>query len=260
MYYLLMVAILTLVPFQTSHAVDAIGADDVLRITVYGYEDLQTDTKVSSDGKITFPLIGEVSVSGKSTISLEEEIAVMLIRGGFIHDAQVNVKVLERLSQQVSVLGMVSKPGRYALESESTIVDLIAMAGGIHENGSNTIVVTRVVDGKLQKQTLDLSQFIDNAGTDLAPFKMKQNDVIYVPRSTTFYIYGEVQKPGAYRLEPGTSVVKALSIGGGLTTRGTENSVVIKRKTATDELQDIDAELNDILVQDDVVYVGERWF
>jgi polysaccharide biosynthesis/export protein len=259
-YCLLMVVFLTLIPFQQSRAVDTLGPDDVLRITVYGYDDLKTDTRVSADGKITFPLIGEVIVSGKSSIALEEEIAGTLISGGFIHDAQVNVKVLERLSQQVSVLGFVNKPGRYALESDSSIVDLIAMAGGINENGNTSVAVTRSVDGKLQKQTLDLRQYMDNAGDNVLPFKMKQNDVVYVPKATTFYIYGEVQKPGVYRLEPGTSVVKALSVAGGLTLRGTENGIVIKRKNAAGELQEIDAELNAPLLQDDVVYVDERWF
>ena len=56
-------------------AADVLGPDDALRISVYGHEDLRTETRVSADGRITFPLIGEMVVSGKSTIELEEAIA-----------------------------------------------------------------------------------------------------------------------------------------------------------------------------------------
>ena len=85
-----------LLPIQQSIAAYNIGPDDVLRISVYGYDDLKTETRVSADGRITFPLIGEVHASGKSSMELEEAIAVRLIKGGFIHDAQVSVTVLDQ--------------------------------------------------------------------------------------------------------------------------------------------------------------------
>lgn len=251
---------LALTPIRQVGAADSIGPDDLLRITVYGYEDLATETRVSSDGRINFPLIGEVPTSGKSSIELEGEIASRLARGGFIHEAQVNVTVLEHVSQQVSVLGYVNKPGRYALDSDSSIVDLIAMAEGINEKGDYNVVITRSNEGKLQKQTLDLRHYMDDVDSQTVPFKMKQNDVVYVPKAPVFYIYGEVLQPGSYRLEPGTSVLKALSIGGGLTLRGTENGIVVKRKNETGVLQEIDVELGDTVLKDDVIYVDERWF
>jgi polysaccharide export outer membrane protein len=256
--YWLLLALL-LLPIQPSIAAYNIGPDDVLRISVYGYEDLKTESRVSADGRINFPLIGEVAASGKSTMELEEAIAVRLINGGFIHDAQVSVTVLERVSQQVSVLGYVNKPGRYALDSNSSIVDLIAMAEGIHEMGDYKVVVTRVIDGKPQKRELSLLAYLENSES-IAPFKMQQGDQVYVPKASMFYIYGEVQHPGGYRIEPDISVVKALPIGGGLTVRGTENGMVIKRKDKSGELQEIDTELGDAVLKDDVIYVGERWF
>ena len=109
--YLLLVVLL-LLPARQSMAAYNIGPDDTLRISVYGYEDLKTESRVSADGRITFPLIGEVVANGKSSMELEEAIAVRLIEGGFIHDAQVSVTVVEHVSQQVSVLGYVNKPGR----------------------------------------------------------------------------------------------------------------------------------------------------
>ncbi len=258
-YYPLLLVLLLMLPVKQSSAAYNIGPDDVLRISVYGYDDLKTETRVSADGRITFPLIGEIAVSGKSGRELEEAIAVRLISGGFIHDAQVSVSVVEHVSQQVSVLGYVNKPGRYPLDSDSSIVDLIAMAGGIQDNGDIKVVVTRNADGKPQKQELNLRVYLE-AAESIAPFKMQQGDVVYVPKAPMFYIYGEVQRPGGYRVEPEISVVKALSIGGGLTLRGTENGIVIKRNNENGGLQELDAKLSDAVLKDDVIYVGERWF
>lgn len=255
----LLLMTLLLLPVQQSSAAYNIGPDDVLRISVYGYEDLKTESRVSADGRITFPLIGEVVASGKSGMELEEAIAVRLIDGGFIHDAQVSVTVVEHVSQQVSVLGYVNKPGRYPLDSDSSIVDLIAMAEGIHEMGDHKVVVTRTVDGKPQKYELNLRDYLENAES-MTPFKMQQGDQVYVPKASLFYIYGEVQHPGGYRVDPEISVVKALSIGGGLTLRGTENGIVIKRKDESGALLETDAKLSDTVLKDDVIYVGERWF
>lgn len=256
--YLFILIFLIFFPIQ-SHAANNIGLDDVLRISVYGYEDLTTETRVSPDGMITFPLIGELKVSGKSPIALEQAIATRLSDGGFIKSAQVSVTVVEQVSQQISVLGYVNKPGRYSLNSDSSIVDVIAMAGGITDMGDNKAVVTRTVDGKVQKQELDLQVYLE-ADQAVEPFKMQQGDVVYAPKAPMFYIYGEVQHPGGYRIEPKISVVKALSIGGGLTLRGTENGIVIKRKNTNGVLEEIDVELVDPVLEDDVIYVGERWF
>jgi polysaccharide export outer membrane protein len=256
--YLLLMALL-LLPIQQNIAAYNIGPDDVLRISVYGYDDLRTETRVSADGRITFPLIGEVVATGKSSIELEEAIALGLIKGGFIHDAQVSVSVINPVSQQVSVLGHVNRPGRYPLASDSSVVDLIAMAEGIDELGDTKVIVTRTVNGKPQKQELDLKAYLEDDG-NVASFKMRQGDQVYVPKAPMFYIYGEVQHPGSYRVEPGASVMKALPLGGGLTLRGTENGITIKRKDKNGALNEIDVELGDAVLKDDVIYVGERWF
>jgi polysaccharide export outer membrane protein len=258
--YLLLVTLLLLSPVQQSMATNnAIGPDDVLRISVYGYEDLKSEPRVSPDGKITFPLIGEVLASGKSSIELEKIIAEGLINSGFIQNAQVSITVLDHVSQQVSVLGFVKNPGRYPLNSGSSIVDLIAMAGGVDAMGDDKVVVTRTVDSKPKKHELNLRVYLEAAESSL-PFKMEQGDVVYVPKAPMFYIYGEVQHPGSYRLESDTSVVRTLSIGGGLTPRGTENDIIIRRKNENGALQEIDVKLKDSVLKDDVIYVGERWF
>ncbi|MGH8549084.1 MAG: polysaccharide biosynthesis/export family protein, partial [Methylococcales bacterium] len=177
-----------------------IGPDDILRISVYGYDDFKTETRVSEDGRITFPLIGEVDVSGKSTFQLEKMISTLLSDGHFIQDAQVSVTVMEYNSQRVSVLGEVNAPGRYPLDTAATLVDVIAMAGGIKDTGDEKAVVTRFMEGKAEKKEIDLHEVLDFSGNS-EPLEIRQGDLIYIPKAPVFYIYGEVQRPGSYRVE-----------------------------------------------------------
>lgn len=254
-------AVMVLLIFLTklANATSLIGPGDLLTISVYGHDDLKTETRVGDTGLIHFPLIGEISAGGKSNMELEEELAVKLIRDGFMHEAQVNVVVTEHVSQQVSLLGHVAKPGRYPLEINTTAVDLIAMAGGIVETGDDIIVLTRNIDGKLKKQVINLKDILD-ASEQVEVIELQAGDVLFIPKAPIFYIYGEVLKPGSYRLQADTAIVQALSLGGGLTPRGSESQITIKRRDSNGKLLEIGAELNDTLMKDDVVYVGERWF
>lgn len=243
----------------TVNATSLIGSGDLLNISVYGHDDLKTVTRVSDTGRIHFPLIGELAVGGKSSMELEEELAVQLIRDGFIHDAQVSVVVTEHISQQISLLGQVNKPGRYPLEANTSALDLLAMAGGINDIGDDIVVRTRNVAGKTQKQIINLKDILDGANPP-SPVELQSGDVLFVPKAPMFYVYGEVLKPGGYRLQTDTSIVQALSLGGGLTPRGSESQITIKRRDPSGKLMEIDAEPSDAILKDDVVHVGERWF
>lgn len=253
------IAVFLIVFSKLANATNLIGAGDLLIISVYGHNDLKTETRVGDTGLIHFPLLGEISAGGKSSMELEEELAVKLIRDGFMHEAQVNVVVTEHVSQQVSLLGHVAKPGRYPLEINTTTVDLIAMAGGIIESGDDIIQHTRNMDGKIKKQVINLKDILDTS-EQVDAIDLQAGDVLFVPKAPIFYIYGEVLKPGSYRLQANTTIVQALSLGGGLTPRGSESQITIKRRDNNGKLLEIDAELADTLLKDDVVHVGERWF
>lgn len=238
----------------------AIGADDVIRISVYGYDEIKTETRVSAEGRITFPLAGEVQVSGKSTFEVEQELASLLVKGGYIIDPHVTVMVLEFKSRQVSVLGQVNKPGRYALESANTLVDVIAMAGGINSLGDEKAILTRKHEsGETHKKEVDLREVLESS-ENTEQIQMQQGDIVYVPRAPVFYIYGDVQRPGGYRLESALTVAQAISLGGGLTPKGTDCGIVIKRKNSNGKVQELDVELTDNVQKDDVIFVDESWF
>ena len=257
---ILVLLLLMVIAFAGKAKADyVIGADDALQIKVYGYDDLATEARVSGDGRITFPLVGEVYLNGQSTFEAEKKIAQLLTDGGFIRDPQVTVTVLEYKSQQVSVLGQVNTPGLYSIGSQSTLVDVVAMAGGISQLGDDRVIVTRYKDGKAVKQEVDLRvalEFPENSKL----FAVEKGDVVYIPKAPMFYIQGEVQHPGVYRLEPKITVAQALSIGGGLTLRGTLRGIVIERSDPDGNHKTLDVELTDAVLKDDVVVFEERLF
>jgi polysaccharide export outer membrane protein len=237
----------------------SLGAGDVVKISVYGSPDLTLETRVSDSGAITFPLVGQVAVGGLSVPAAEKKLGGLLESGGFLRKAQVNIIVTSAQSQLVSVLGQVNRPGRYPLDGKRSVMDLLAMAGGISAEGGDTISLIRKRGGATSKEVVDVLEMI-RSGELKQDYELSGNDVLYVERSPRFYIYGEVQRPGTFRLERSMTVLQALSVGGGLTPRGTERGMRIKRRDAAGQLQVIDAKHDDVLRADDVVYVKESLF
>jgi polysaccharide export outer membrane protein len=236
-----------------------IGAGDVLKISVFDQPDLSLEVRVSESGTITFPLIGEVKVGGETTASTERNIASMLESGGFIRSPHVNIIVTQMQSQQVSVLGQVNRPGRYPLDGARTISDVIALAAGVAADGGDIVTVIRTRDGQVTRNQIDLLDLMHQP--DIAKNAVVlPGDVIYVERAPKFYIYGEVQRPGQYRLERNMTILQALSAGGGLSQRGTERGIRIKRRDEQGVIQIISVKHSDLIQPDDVVYVKESLF
>jgi len=236
-----------------------LGPGDVVKASVYGSPDLQLETRVSESGMITFPLLGQVAVGGLKVAEAEKKIGGLLESGGFVRKAQVNLIVTSIISQQVSVLGQVNRPGRYPLEGKRSVLDLLAMAGGFSAEGGDTVSLIQRRGAETIKTTIDVIGIVRSGKLD-TDVELSANDVIYAERAPRFYIYGEVQRPGMFRLERGMTVVQALSSGGGLSLRGTERGMVIKRRSATGVIQVIDAKQDELVQPDDVVYVKESWF
>ncbi len=236
-----------------------LGPGDVIKVSVYGSPDLGLETRVSEAGTITFPLVGTVQVGGLSVSAAEKKLAGLLEGGRFLRKAEVNIIVTTLQSQQVSVLGSVNRPGRYPLEGKRSVLDMLALAGGMNVDGADSISLIRKRDGVTTKEVIDVVDMVHNGDLN-RDVELSGNDVIYVERAPRCYIYGEVQRPGPFRLERSMTVLQALAVGGGLTPRGTERGVRIKRRDASGKLQIISAKHDDLLQVDDVVYVQESLF
>src|SRR5690606_20380566 len=134
-----------------------LGPGDVVRITVYNNPDLTTEAQITQQGRITFPLIGDVQLGGLEKGQAEQLIARRLGDGRFVINPQVNVLVLGYKSQQISVLGQVNRPGKYPIEQASTLADLLAIAGGISQNGADVITYIKTApEGKTAKREIDI--------------------------------------------------------------------------------------------------------
>lgn len=245
---------------QISNASEySIGPGDVLKVLVYEHPDLTTVARTSESGSITFPLLGEVSIAGLSSRAVEGRLEELLRQGGFVKRPQVSLSIEEYASQWASVLGQVNRAGTYPIQARKTVIDLIAAAGGLSANAADTVTVIRRsgdIDNKLE---LDLfAMFI--SGDLTQDVEVSNGDIIFVPRMPVFYIYGEVQQPGSYRLEKGMTVMQALSVGGGLTARGTEQGVRVKRRNASNTIETLEIKLSDQLQANDVIYVKESLF
>ena len=110
-----------------------------------------------------------------------------------------------------------------------------------------------------ERHEIDLMSVFRDSDAD-ADMEIVNGDILYIPREPHFYIYGEVQRPGSFRLEKNMTVVQALSVGGGLSLRGTQKGMKILRRSAQGQMEEIAAQLSDMLRPDDVVYVKESLF
>ncbi|WP_426112992.1 polysaccharide export protein EpsE [Massilia sp. PWRC2] len=236
-----------------------LGPSDVVKITVYGNPDLTLETRVSQSGTISFPLLGQVKVGGLAVSAAEARLAGLLVSGGFVKKPQVNILVTAPQSQLVSVLGQVNKPGRYPVDGKQGLIDILALAGGVLPDGGDIVYLIRKRDGSSTKETVDLVKMM-RAGDLKLNLDLVTGDVVYVERAARFYIYGEVQKPGAYRLESNMTVQQVLSLGGGLTPRGTERGMRIKRRDSAGNITELRAKQGDLVQIDDVIYVKESLF
>jgi polysaccharide biosynthesis/export protein len=233
---------------------------DTVRITVFQVADLSLEARITEAGNISYPLLGSVSLAGLTVAEAEQRIAKGLRDGNFVRQPQVSISVIQARGNQVSVLGLVGRPGRYPLETgEVSLTDMLATAGGVAPGGSDTVVVVGARNGQPYRVEVDLPTAF-GPGRRASDIQLQNGDVIWVERAPTIYMYGEVQRPGAMRLERGMTVMQALASAGGLSQRGTLRGLRVSRKDAEGRTREIEPQLTDVLRPDDVVFVRESVF
>jgi polysaccharide export outer membrane protein len=237
-----------------------LAAGDVIRISVYQSADLTLETRLTEAGTISYPLLGSVALAGLTVTEAERRIADGLRTGNFVKQPQVSIAVQQVRGNQVSVLGQVGRPGRYPLETGNVqLTDMIATAGGIVGTGADLIVVVGTRNGQPYRAEVDLPSVFgpNRRANDLT---LQNGDVVWVDRAPMIFMYGEVQRPGAMRLERGMTVMQALASAGGLTQRGTERGLRVHRRDAQGTVRVIEPAMTDRLQADDIVYIRESVF
>lgn len=232
-----------------------IGAGDILVVSVFEHPDLNLKARVDPDGTINMPLGGTVTVSGLSERQAEAAVAKALRQGDFVSAPQVSVLVEQFQSRTVSVLGYVNRAGRYPMDRALTVVEAIALAGGVSVSGNEKVTL---IGADNRRRQIDLRAAL-HEGDDPNP-TLGGGEIIYVPKADIVYVFGEVQRPGAFPIEPHMTVQQGLAMAGSISPRGTDRGIVIRRQAADGKVSDVTAGFDDALQPGDVIVVRERLF
>jgi polysaccharide export outer membrane protein len=132
-------------------------------------------------------------------------------------------------------------------------------AGGTVAGGADMIIVTGVRQGQPFRKEIDVAQmYLSNRPDE--DIQVAAGDVIFVPSAPVFYIYGEVQRPGSFRIERGMTVQQALAQGGGPTIRGNEKRLRVNRKESDGRVIALNPSPTDQVQPNDVIFVRESLF
>ncbi len=237
-----------------------LGPGDQIRVQVYQNPDLSIEARVSEQGTINYPLVGSIQLGGQTIGQAENKIAQALRQGQYLKQPQVNIVLLQVRGNQVAVLGQVQKPGRFPLETTNTRVsDLLAAAGGVTPMGDDVLIVTGTRGGQPFRKVIDIpALFLNQKGQD--DILVQGGDTLFVNKAPVYYIYGEAQRPGPYRIERGMTVQQAVAQGGGPTPRGSLNRLKLTRVGPDGKQQEMDARLTDPVLPNDVIFVRESLF
>jgi polysaccharide export outer membrane protein len=238
-----------------------VGEEDILKVTVYDHPDLTAVVRISGEGIIKLPLIGDVKVAGLSVSQISEKIS-RLLADGYIVDPHVSVFVEEFRSKKTIIMGQVNKPGIYALSGSTTFLELLSKAGGLTKDAGDRAIIKRraASPGSAEKViTIDLRKLLEEGDTS-SDLPLMDNDNIYIAKAGVFYITGEIKKPDAYKHEEGTTVIKAVTMAGGFTDKASSGKVKIIRKVDGKEKIIEKAEMDEPVLPGDIIVVPESFF
>ena len=248
-----------------------IGPHDVLGITVWGQADLSRDYGVDPDGFIPFPLIGRVKAAGSTPKELATQLTELLGKD-YLVNPQVIVAVREYLSQKVQVLGAAEKPGVYYLTGPTTLLEILSRAGGFASTAGKQVLLVRNHGASGSSAALRLSLEKIQAGDPSENTRVQSQDIVIVSKAQaySYFIFGEVKKPGAYTLDKDTNILEGITVAGGFTDKAAPSRTRVIRSTPQGQ-QVIEVDMNDILrrgreaktvmlQESDVVVVPESFF
>jgi polysaccharide biosynthesis/export protein len=223
-----------------------LGPGDLVEVSVFDVQELsKLKLRIPLSGTITLPLIGTIAAAGLTAAELQNEIRARL-QEKYMHDPQVSLFVEEHKSQRISVVGAVRKGGVFPLSSRMRLADALGMADGLSEEAGNIVYVIRRVPAEsappahahaAARETdpaatgpaspappevtmqevmtaVDLGALV--GGQEDLNLPLQPGDVIDVPRAGSYYVGGEVQRPGSFLLKSRTTVDQAIVAAGGV--------------------------------------------
>ncbi len=250
-----------------------IGPKDLLEVTAMGVQEInKLAVRVSEDGRINLPLIGEVEVNNLTKSEVEKKL-VGLLSEKYVINPQVSIFIVEYKSKRVSILGAVEKPGPYELLGRQTIMSIISQAGGMTRDAGNDIIVIRqLADGSSTSIRISIDDLFVKGEAKLN-IPLEPNDIINIPvdKAVVIYVFGQVKNPGALQVKRSAipTLLQAIAQAGGFSDRAARGGVKIRRKNAAGQETEFNVNAKNILkgkikdiqlMENDTVYVPESLF
>jgi polysaccharide export outer membrane protein len=231
-----------------------IGPGDMLKITVWGHDDLSKEYPVTLDGKVPFPLIGAVPAAGLTTSELARRLRDLLEKD-YLVNPQVIVAVKDYLSSKVHVLGEAEKPGLFYLTGPTTLLEILSKAGGLSKSAGKDLVLVRAEPGKgpgVAGSTVLLRLDVRRiqAGDVKENILLQNGDMMFVPKASAFFVLGEVNKAGTFALDKETSVLEAITLAGGFSGSAAPSGVKVLRRNAEGKQETISIDLSGAVPRD----------
>ncbi|MCH4150796.1 MAG: SLBB domain-containing protein [Sphingobium sp.] len=228
-----------------------LGVGDVIAASVLGRTEFNSQVQIQADGTLQLPFLGTVKAADLTVLQFRENVKNALKKGGYYADPVINISVTTYASRYVIVLGEVGQPGMVPVDRNYRVSEILAKVGGPRDSGADYVSLRRASGEEIKLNINSLA-----TGTlEQDPF-VKPGDKLFVPKAETFYIYGQISRPGTVKLEPGMDLRKAIVAAGGLTTMGSEGKIKIIR----DGKEIKKYSLTGPIKNGDVIHVGERFF
>lgn len=237
-----------------------IGPEDLLEITLFNVPDAlgmdrqvtprTTTVRVSQQGQISLPVVGEIEVKGLTVSGLEKR-----LREGFdryIYNPQVGVLIRE-YRQRLSIIGAVQKPGIVELTGPKSVIEILAMAGGVSEKAGSQVHIYRGRGNHRETHVIDLVLLANSTGlinatnAGMINMPVEPGDMINVPESGMFFVDGAVRKPGSYPLGRQYSLTQALAIAGGVDNELYSSDISIFRRKGAGQVETLAFNLDSIM-------------
>ena len=228
-----------------------IGPKDLLEISVLGVPEInRLVVRVSEEGRITLPLLGEVAVGDLTKFELEKKLAA-LAGEKIVLQPQVTVHILEYVSRRVSVVGAVETPGPVELLGRQTVLSVLSAAGGLTRDAGEEIIVLRQPrDGESVSLRIPVDGLLVEGRPELN-IVLEPGDVVNVPvdKTVAIYVFGQVRNPGALQVRRSSlpTLTQAIAQAGGFTDRANRKKVQVRRKDASGRELEITVNVRSIL-------------
>lgn len=221
---------------QSGGSTYRLGPKDLIAIKVYEVPELNIESRVTEQGSVNLPLIGEVPAEGLTEAGFAQRLKELL-EARYVNRASVSVEVREFRSRPITVIGAVKTPGNLAFPGRWTLIEVLAAAGGLSDaHGEFAYILRRAENGLSDQVAVRIDDLFvrSDAKANLPIFA---NDLINVPSTVevTIFCLGEVLSPGAlkFRSTERITVLSVIARAGGLSDRASKKMAIKRRKGQT---------------------------